>query len=133
MSCSELDIMLGQGSQSESENGMWHHAQTSKRKIYILHIFWKDNKGCYGKTFWNNIILVLIYKTNITIGFFFTTISVDIQNWDKIARLDWLYKENFTCSNIKIFFVPGFKLEHVLTYKILQNLRLVLQANALNH
>ena len=27
--------MLGQGSQSESENGMWHHAQTSRRKKMI--------------------------------------------------------------------------------------------------
>ena len=35
---SEHDIMVGQGSKSESENGMWHHAQTSWRKnaFYIF-------------------------------------------------------------------------------------------------
>ena len=32
MSCSEYDMTVGQGSQSEFENGIWHHAQTSERK-----------------------------------------------------------------------------------------------------
>ena len=34
----------GPGSQSESENRKWHHAQTSRRKKCIPHTFWKDNK-----------------------------------------------------------------------------------------
>ena len=34
----------GPGSQSESENRTWHHAQTSRKKKCILHTFWKDNK-----------------------------------------------------------------------------------------
>ena len=34
----------GPGSQSESENGTWHHALTSRKKKCILHTFWKDNK-----------------------------------------------------------------------------------------
>ena len=73
-----------QSCQSECENGMWYHAQTSRRKKYVIHIFLLSfQKVCRITIFFFSVccpsvmsLQPLFEWSQLQLSYKFTTVSI---------------------------------------------------------